>query len=202
MKPAPPMTDIHDIKPALAMGHDLQWLYWTLAALVFLALVALIWQRWRKRAKPAPAASAPPPLPPDTEALQMLDALAADGHTHPKQFYFRLSAIVRRYIERRFTIPACEMTTEELLPRVDCLTIEPDLKQTLKIFCRAADPVKFAGARADADKMVHDLAFARDFVRRTTVPPEPAAEDAGKDLPAAYTQKETTKLPALNRLVK
>ena len=47
------------------------------------------------------------------EALQMLDALAAEGRLDPKQFYFRLSAVIRRYIERRFDFPAAEMTTEE-----------------------------------------------------------------------------------------
>ena len=202
MKPAPPMTDIHDIKPALAMGHDLRWLYWTLAILAFLALAALIWRRWRKRARPLTADSAPPPLPPDREALQMLDALAADGHTNPKQFYFRLSAVVRHYIERRFAIPAAEMTTEELLPQVDRLTMEPDLAQTLKTFCRAADPVKFAGAPADADKMAHDLAFARDFVRRTTVRTEPFPENADEDRPAPPRPQETSKLPVLSRVMK
>ena len=32
-----PMTDIHDIKPALALGHDLRWLYWALAGVAVLA---------------------------------------------------------------------------------------------------------------------------------------------------------------------
>jgi hypothetical protein len=195
-----PITDIHDIKPALAMGHDLRWLYWSLAILAFLALAALAWRRWQKRGKPAATESAPPPLPPDAEALQLLDALAADDHLDTKQFYFRLSAVVRRYIERRFDIPAAEMTTEELLPRVDRLPLEPELAQNLKTFCRAADPVKFAGTPAEPGRMAHDLAFARDLVSRTSVPAEPTADKAGENLPPAPAQEDTSTLPTLNRL--
>jgi hypothetical protein len=201
MKPS--MTDIHDIKPALAMGHDLRWLYWALATLVLLALAALVWRQWRKRTRPAATdRTTPPPLPPDTEALKQLDALAADGGLDPKQLYFRLSAIVRRYIERRFSIPAAEMTTEELLPRMDRLPVAPELAQTLKSFCRAADPIKFAGAPADTNRLAHDLAFARDFVHRTSVPEEPASEKADDDLPPAAVQENASKLLALNRGVK
>jgi Domain of unknown function (DUF4381) len=202
MKPVSPMTDIHDIKPALAMGHDLRWLYWTLAGLALLALAALVWRRWRKPAKPAAADNAPPPLPPDAEALQLLDALAADGDLEPKQFYFRLSAVIRRYVERRFAIPAAEMTTEELLPRLDRLPMEADLAQTLKAFCRAADPVKFAGAPAGTDRMAHDLAFARNFVHRTTVPPEPLAAPADENLSPSPEQEDAPVLPALKRVTR
>jgi hypothetical protein len=171
-----PMADIHDIKPALDIGLDLRWAYWAIGALVLLALAALFWRHWRKRGRPAVDESAPPPLPPDAEALQMLDALAAEGNPDPKQFYFRLSAVIRHYIERRFDFPAAEMTTEELLPRVDRLPMAPELSQTLKAFCRAADPVKFADAPADAGRMAQDLAFARDLVRRTSAA-EPAPEE-------------------------
>jgi len=200
MKPSPPMTDIHDIKPALAMGHDLRWLYWVLAVLAVAALAALIWRYWRKRSRPAPAEIAPPPLAPDAEALQMLDALAADGRIDPKQFYFRLSAVVRRYIERRFEFPAAEMTTEELLPRLDHLSMAPELAGTLKTFCRAADPVKFAGAPADTGRMAQDLAFARDLVRRTTAAAEPNEETADQPSPPGSTPEAGPKLLTASRV--
>jgi hypothetical protein len=199
MKPSTPMTDIHDIKPALAVGHDLRWVLWVLAVLAFLALAALLWRRWRKRARPAAAESAPPPLPPDAEALQMLDALAADGRMDPKQFYFRLSAVVRRYIERRFDFPAAEMTTEELLPRLDRLSMAPELAGTLKTFCRAADPVKFAGAPVDTGRMAQDLAFARDLVRRTSAAAEPNEETAEQPSPPGSTPEVGPKLLTTSR---
>jgi hypothetical protein len=199
MKPSSPMTDIHDIKPALAVGHDLRWVFWALAVLALLALAALAWRRWRKPARPAATQSAPPPLAPDAEALQLLDALAAEGNLDPKQFYFRLSAVVRRYIERRFDFPAAEMTTEELLPRVDRLPIAPERVQTLKAFCRAADPVKFGGAPAEPGRMARDLAFARDLVHRTSATAEAAPEAADQHGPAGPPPQDAPKLLTTTR---
>jgi cell division septation protein DedD len=195
----PTMTDIHDIKPALDMGLDLRWVYWAIGALVLLALAALVWRRWRKREKPEAVEMAPPPLPPDAEAMQMLDALAAEGNPDPKPFYFRLSAVIRRYLERRFDFPAAEMTTEELLPRVDRLPMAPELAQALKSFCRAADPVKFAGAPADTGRMARDLAFARDLVRRTSAPAEPDPGNVDAPAPARPRQEDILKLPTPTR---
>jgi len=165
------LTDIHDIKPALVIGSNLRWFYWALV-IVGLSILAIIACRlWRKRKKTTAPELAVAPISAETEAYQMLDALAADGNAAPKQFYFRLSAILRRYIERRYEIPASEMTTEELLPTVDRLPLKTALAQPLKAFCRGADPIKFAGVGAEQNRMAQDLSFARDFVRQTTEMP-------------------------------
>jgi hypothetical protein len=190
------MTDIHDIKPALSMGPDLHWLYWALAAVAVLVLAVLAWQLWRRRKKPPAAEDAAPPIPAETEAYGLLDALAAEGGLDPKQFYFRLSAILRRYIERRFEVPAAEMTTEELLPTVDRLSLGPQLSQPLKAFCRATDPIKFAGAGADAHHMAQDMAFVRNFVRTTTeITPAAMADEAGKQRSGPLDELALAELP-------
>jgi len=162
------MTDIHDIKPPLSPGADLRWLYWALAIAAVLLLAALAWRLWQKHKKRPGAEMAPAPIPAATEAYQMLDALAAEGNLSSKQFYFRLSAILPRHMERRYEIPAAEMTTEELLPQVDRLPLGLELAQPLKAFCRGADPIKFAGAPAEQNRMARDLSFIRDFVSKTT----------------------------------
>ncbi|MGD9368515.1 MAG: DUF4381 family protein [Desulfobacteraceae bacterium] len=164
-----PMTDIHDIKPILAMGADWTWLYWALATAVLLILALLIWRWWKRRERPALSRPAAHAVAADEEAYGALDALAAENGMAPKQFYFRLSAILRRYMERRFDFPAAEMTTEELLPWMDQLPLDRTLAGQFKSFCRFADPVKFAGAATRQDRLAQDLAFARDFVRQTTV---------------------------------
>ena len=96
------MTDIHDIKPALALDGGLTWIYWVLGVLALLGLVALGWWLWQRRRKPEagqPAAATAP----EQEAYQALDALAAVKGLTPKQFYYRLSAVIRHYTERRLT---------------------------------------------------------------------------------------------------
>jgi hypothetical protein len=181
---ATPMTDIHDIKPLLSMGPDLQWLYWVLGALVIGGLALMAWYLWRRRNKAEPSTAAPPPVPPHIEAFQALDALAAQTGISGKQYYFRLSAILRRYLERRYGFPAAEMTTEELLPRLDGLPMDADLFQAVKDFCRSADPIKFAGADASRNRMHDHMAMARHFIRQTTAEEEAASEDASKQKPA------------------
>jgi len=96
-----------------------------------------------------------------------LDALAAETGLPSKQVFFRLSAILRRYVERRYHFPAAEMTTEELLPNVDRLALDRSLATAFKGFCQEADPIKFAGAMANQERAQEHLAFCRDFVCQT-----------------------------------
>jgi hypothetical protein len=179
-----PMTDIHDIKPLLSMGPDLQWLYWVLGTLALGALALLARYLWRRRKKTAPSIPAPPPVAPHIEAGRALDGLATQTGISAKQYYFRLSAILRRYLERRFGFPAAEMTTEELLPRLDGLPLDADLIPAVKALCRSADPIKFAGAGAVPKQMHDDMATVRRFVRRTTIEDGVASEQSPGDKPA------------------
>lgn len=162
------MTDIHDIKPLLEVGTDWGWLLWLALALAAAVLVLLIWRWWRRRRRPSEEIVVEPLPSPEAEALALLGDLAADRGVDGKQFYFRLSGTLRRYLERRFAIPAAEMTLEELLPQVARLPLDGDLAEPLKALCRLAEPIKFADATADPGRMPVDLAFVRDLVHRTT----------------------------------
>jgi hypothetical protein len=182
-----PMTDIHDIKPLLPMGADLPMWVWAAGALMLILVILCAWW-WFRRRKAGHGATLPTPVvAPHVEALVQLDALAADISIDGKVFYFRLSAIVRHYLERRFDIPAAEMTTEELLPAVDRLRLPLDVGQSFKAFCRAADPIKFAGVAVNREHMAQDLAFARNLVTCTAAPardPEPEADQQGPETAA------------------
>jgi hypothetical protein len=88
-----------------------------------------------------------------------------------KDFYFELTAVVRRYIERRHGIRAPEQTTEEFLtsagadPRFPRATLEK-----LQEFLTAADWVKFANFKPGPEAGTRALESARQYV--TTDPPE------------------------------
>lgn len=168
------MNDIHDIKPLLPVGFDWGWLPWLLAALVLLAVMALLWRWWRRRRRPPQAVPAEPLPSPEAEALAALEALADEGFADGKRFYFDLTAVLKRYLERRYAIPAAEMTVEELLPQVARLPLPGPLAEPLEALCRLSEPIKFADAAADPGRMPADLAFVRDLVQRTT--PETVAE--------------------------
>ncbi len=163
----PAMTDIHDIKPVLEIGDPWPWLLY-LACGAILLLLGLAWWVWARRSKPSePIDPDLPELAPDEEALTALDALATETGLPPKQFFFRLSAILRRYVERRYSFPAAEMTTEELLPHIDRLSLDHSLASGFRGFCQEADPIKFAGAMTNPERAQQQLAFCRDFVFQT-----------------------------------
>jgi hypothetical protein len=111
-------------------------------------------------------------LSPEDAARQRLAALLTDTGSG-KAFYFQLSAIFREYLDGRFGIDSLEMTTEELLPRVDTLALQKDSKREVKTFLTSCDPVKFAGAPTHPSVMERDLDFVKAFVEKTAaLPPE------------------------------
>jgi hypothetical protein len=190
------ITDIHDIKPLLSMGPDLYWLYWILGALALSGLALLVWYLWHRRKKPMPSIPTPQTVPPHIEAYQALDALAGQPGINGKQYYFSLSAILRRYLERRYDFPAAEMTTEELLPRLDRLPMDADLSPSFKDFCLAADPIKFAGADASRNQMQDHMMLPRSFIQRTTFENGEDSEDSAQNKPEELLPVGNHKIPA------
>jgi len=106
-------------------------------------------------------------------AFRNLDTLKDEklwqkGHT--KQYYSRLTEVIRTYIEDRFGILAMESTTDEI---IDAFRLSKDIDKELKdgLFDTLvrADFVKFAKAEALADENEQSLKFAYKFVSSTKV---------------------------------
>jgi hypothetical protein len=171
------MTDIFDIKGPEAFGVNPAYFRYAIYALIILLLLALIAAAihyWKKRQKKIEEIVAH--VDPDVAAYKLLDELAGLELPDGKEFYFRLSAILRNYFRGRYKIDAPEMTTEQLLPRIMKINLGHDIYQQLKTFFYSSDPIKFADIAADPDKMKNDLFFVRNFVKETT-PVEPQLED-------------------------
>jgi hypothetical protein len=125
-------------------------------------------RRWQQR--PAP------PILPEIWALRELERLAADGFAseHMREYYYRLTEVVRSYIERKFALAAPERTTEEFL--VELTRNQGALPYDaarLRAFLEACDFVKYAALqprREDADQA---LSTARAFVHATAAAPRP-----------------------------
>lgn len=161
------MTDIHDIKPLVAVGGNIPWTAIVIGLLIIAAVAAAFycWRRFRKSMVPVDVTAE---LPPEVNARRALDQIGDVAAIDGKRFYFNLSAILRQYIYERFRLNAPEMTTEELLPQLKPLNLETDLSEGLARLCRGADPIKYAKQRPEIRQMEQDLAFARKFIRDTT----------------------------------
>jgi len=131
------------------------------------ALLVAAYVAWRRLSRPAPA----PPVPPDLWAQQALDALRCDDWSDPdavRTYYYRVSRIVREYVERQFGVSAPEMTTEEFLAalRNDPQRLGFDV-QRLGEFLDACDRVKYAALHPSEADGLAVLAAARAFIRQT-----------------------------------
>jgi hypothetical protein len=175
---------IRDIKPP----QDIPWspgkpfIYGLLVALLLIAGGALLfYYSGKKRQPPAPI------KPAHIRAFEELEQLTREQLIEKgivREYYFRLSEIFRRYIERRFQIPAVERTTEEIMPAIARLQIcDSAIKaETREILCYA-DLVKFA--RFCPDRKTSDTDYQRVVrVIEETKEVPPVADAANTIVPA------------------
>ncbi|MFQ5590008.1 MAG: hypothetical protein ACE5HE_02485 [Phycisphaerae bacterium] len=146
------------------------WGYWlwlgpTLLAAVVLLVVLLVRRRRRAHVRDREV------LPADVWARRELAALVAEdlvGKGLFKAFYYRVSDIVRGYVERRFGILAPEMTTEEFLASAasDQRFGEQNTGELVE-FLNACDLVKYAKHRPHPVESDRLIKAAGAFVERT-----------------------------------
>ncbi len=146
------------------------WSRWWLVALpagLAVAAIALILLLRRKRE----LASAVEYVPAHAWARRQIAALvAADliSKGQVQEFYYRISAIVRGYIERRYGVSAPEMTTEEFLAATaGDFRFAAGSATELQAFLTACDLVKYARHRPEAGEWNDLLRSAAQFVERT-----------------------------------
>ena len=178
--------DIRDIKPPLAppLWPFLLW------GVVLAAAAALIIREVRRRLKSAGAGGGTPESldlrPPHVRALEALERLGAED-IPPKEFYIRLSDILRIYLEGRFGIPAMFLTTQDLNRRMREAEMDRAVVSPVKDLFERADLVKFAKFMPEKRERDGDLGIARDIILKTA-PPEPPAKSIDKRGNGGYNQ--------------
>lgn len=85
-----------------------------------------------------------------------------------KEFYERLSDILRHYIEHRFNLKAPERTTEEFLAELPSVGVlaKPE-QERLGEFLRHCDLVKFAKYNPTAEQIQKTFDLVKDFIETT-----------------------------------
>jgi hypothetical protein len=161
-----PMVDPRPVPQTVAVG----WLVGAALAVV-LAIVAVIVFRRRKRRPIEPRRRTPEEIAQEALALLLVENLPARGLV--KEFYLRLTGIVRQYVEDTTGIRAPEQTTEEFLRDMRSRNVFPrERSARLAEFLEAADLVKYAGQRPEEGQIDQAVARAHEFVNAT---PSPAA---------------------------
>jgi hypothetical protein len=121
------------------------WLYLVLGALTALVIVGLILY-FRKKPVKAPVVAGPSEVPYD-RAMRELQELKSEKlweQGDVKQYYTRLTDILRTYFENQFGIAALEQTSAELLQNIKPVTILNQQREKLQTILIIADLAKFA----------------------------------------------------------
>lgn len=162
------LTKFRDIKGPFDIPGPFRWLWAAGVAAAVLAAGLIAW-RWRRRQASLAQARRIPPHVLAGLAMNRLEEehLPQRGEFHA--YYFRLSGIVRSYIEARFGLMAPERTTEEFLAEARRgAMLSEEHKQTLGTFLQACDEVKFALYQPSVPEAERAMQTAREFVDRTT----------------------------------
>ncbi|ERP38747.1 hypothetical protein [Chitinivibrio alkaliphilus] len=143
--------------------HLFPWILGGVLCAVFL-LMLFLWQRYRKNNAPT---LAPPPPPPGEEALASLQRLAAQDYLSLRQykpFCFELSALIKRYIGRRWQCGVAEYTSREFRRWIETTDLSREDRQFLKKLIGDTDPVKFANLEPLHEDMENLFTQSRRFI--------------------------------------
>lgn len=158
------------------------WVWWVLGIVGGLGLLtAISWYRKRKAAVLAAA----PAQPPEIVAWDAIHALEDEQLVEKgeiKEFYSRLSIILRGYLESRFRITALESTTTELLSAFRKLQLSYEITEMARVFLDNADLAKFAKMTPEPQEISDDLTRVKQIINATTPKDEPKEAKKEEDV--------------------
>jgi len=173
---APSLANLEPMLPPrpVPQASGIRWLIAAAVAGVLAILVVLAMRR-RKHRPIEPRRQTPEEI-----AHRALEALLAENLPAQgliKEFYLRLTGIVRQYVEDTTGIRAPEQTTEEFLRDMRSrAAFPPERSVRLAEFLEAADLIKYAGQQPQDGQIDEAIARAQEFVK---LKPSPAAVMAG-----------------------
>jgi hypothetical protein len=151
---------------------------WILGIILIASVVFLILYAINRRRKNIPLFTMPskPKLPPHVIALSELDKLKEEQlwqHDKVKDYYTRLTDIIRVYLEDRYEVRAMEQTTYEILSQFkdENSPIKGKLYSSLQKTLDTSDLVKFAKYTPLADENHFVLVNAYALVEETKAEP-------------------------------
>ena len=134
-------------------------------------------------------------IPPYELAIQELDSLRSDKlceQGREREFYTRLTDILRQYLQGRFGINAMEMTSTQIRHMLQTNEETRLSKRNMDQVLETADFVKFAKVRPLPEDNTRSFNSAIQFVEDTTPLPPAQADDDTDETPTASQATTTT----------
>lgn len=177
-----PAADIKEIKPILDAPLTFRELIpWILGAIVLALLIyaLLKYLKYRKRPKlEKPQVKIKVPV--WEIALQKLEALKLEQLWQKgdiKEYYTRITDILREYFEMRYNVNAAEMTSSEIIEAVSPHIIEKEALPPLKNLLFLSDMAKFAKGQPGTYENEQSFVYAVEIVNYT----KPAVRENGSE---------------------
>lgn len=144
--------------------------YWLLAAITIVAAFYLL-IRYRDDKPIIRRIKIEPKVPAHVRAISEIEELRQSGGPHSedaKEYYTRLTDILREYINDRFGFNATEMTSYEIMERLEESRDKESLDE-LRNLLSTADMVKFAKFKPMLNENDQNLVNALEFVNDTKI---------------------------------
>jgi len=183
-----PLYDIKPIQEVKKPFTSYGWILTIIAAVLLLLIVAFVYFVFIRKKKFS-FLQTQKKLPPFDRAIQDLKELQNSKYliqSQHKEYYTRLTDIVKAYLEEEVHILAKESTTDELLAKINLLqekgklNLNQETITNLKRVLQTADLVKFAKNKPSDDNAEYDRETIENVVIKTkeAIPLEPTDEQA------------------------
>ncbi|QRK04096.1 hypothetical protein JQX13_27880 [Archangium violaceum] len=169
-------AELHDIQPPTEVAIRSWTLLWSLLGLLAAVLVGVVAWRLFQKYRDRPGAAVQPLQPLDVRTRRALDALMSENlpaEGKVKDFYFRLSEIVRGYLGERYGFDALECTSSELMAKLRRMNPPGLPEDGLMRFVSESDLVKYARAESSPEMCSESLSFGYELLAKTWPPPPP-----------------------------
>ena len=177
---------LFDIKPVAMVDQNFDALTQSIVygVLVVLFLVGLIYAFFFAKKRREERKKKLPPFERAIEELKALEIITPSLQEEYKQYYSRLTDVVRRYLEEEAKITALESTTDELLLKLNALKeskkleLERETIKNLKTVLQTADLVKFARSTPEFGTTAKDRELVEGVLIETKEAlPEPTPQE-------------------------
>lgn len=190
---------MYNIKPFLPVKRaPLPWkniLIWVIAALL---IGLILWYLFIKKKKSSKEDI--PLLPPLEEAIQAFKELDTSNYLQQnksKEYYSRLTNILKRYLDREVTEDALESTTSELMMRLYAfrdsgkIPFDRSLLRDLELALKRSDLIKFANMRHEEQYVDKDRILMETMIVETDkiLPKEQEEEESEEAIQARLEQE-------------